>query len=118
MVFGPEYAFKIDFRKSRGRTEANLILLRNGHEIEDALNEDSGGVCDVASFGLRLSCLLLIKPKLRKILIMDEPFKNVHSEIYRERVREMIVQLSEKFKMQFIIVTGIDDFIVGDVVRL
>jgi ABC-type proline/glycine betaine transport system ATPase subunit len=49
---------------------------------------------------------------------MDEPFKNVHSEIYRERVREMIVQLSEKFKMQFIIVTGIDDFIVGDVVRL
>lgn len=118
LVFGPDYAFKINFSKKRGRTEANLVLLRKGHEIEDPLNEDSGGVVDIASFALRLSCMVLTRPALRRILILDEPFKNVHSAIYRERVREMIEKLSEQFKVQFVIVTGIDDFVLGKVVTL
>ena len=80
------YGLKILFERKRGRTEAELVLTKNGHEIKDPLNSDSGGVVDVAAFALRLSSIILRKPKLRRFLALDEPFKFV-SEEYRENVR-------------------------------
>ena len=117
-VFGPDYSFMILFERKRGRTEAKPILRFKDHEIEDPLNEDSGGVCDVAAFALRLSCMVLIKPPLQRTLILDEPFKNVHSEEYRSNIRHMLNQLAKQFKVQFIMVTGTTDFITGIEVKL
>ena len=116
-IFGKEYSFKIRFDRKRGRTEAHLILMKSGHEIEDPLNEDSGGVMDVATFALRLSCMMLIKPKLRRLLILDEPFKFV-SVKYREAIRDMLMKLSEDFKLQIIMVTHIPELVCGKRVQL
>jgi len=115
---GPdEYGFKIHFERKRGRTEARLVLTKNGNEIDDPLNSDSGGVIDVAAFALRLACIVLAKPKLRHIILLDEPFKFV-SEEYRDNVRLMLDSLSEDFNIQFIMVTHIKELETGKLVRL
>lgn len=111
------YEFKILFEKKRNKTEAKLILLNDKHIIEDPLNEDSGGVCDIAAFVLRLSCLMLNKPPLRKLVVLDEPFKNV-SEEYLPNVSIMLEKLSKDFKIQFIVVTHLKSLMIGKVVRL
>ena len=89
----------------------------NGDEIENVLNSDSGGVVEVAAFALRLSCLILSKPSLRRIIILDEPFKYV-SEEYRENIRLLLEGLSRDFKVQFIMVTHITELQTGKVIRL
>ena len=111
------YGFKIDFERKRGKTEANLLLTKNGHEIDDPLNSDSGGVCEVAALALRLSCIAMSKPYLRKILILDEPFKSV-SEEYLENVRLLLEGLAGDFGVQFVIVTHIPALETGKVIRL
>lgn len=118
MVFYDEsYGFRIRFEKKRHKTEARLLLLNKGHEIEKPLEEDSGGVCDIASFALRVSCLMLSKPQLRRLLVMDEPFKNV-SEEYRDNTRIMLEELSKDFDIQFILVTHEQGFKCGKIVHL
>jgi energy-coupling factor transporter ATP-binding protein EcfA2 len=116
-VFGNKYGFRIDFRRKRGRTEAHLILLKDGHEIEDAMNADSGGVVDIAAFALRLACIVLSKPPLEKIIIMDEPFRNLDQQ-NRENVRMLLEELALDFKIQFIIVTHENAFQTGKVIRI
>jgi len=115
-VFGDEYGFKIRFERKRGRTEANLLLLKNGHEIE-VLDADSGGVIDTAALALRLSCIVLAKPYLRRIIIMDEPFRNLDLQ-NRERMRVLLEELAKDFKVQFIIVTHEIAFQTGKVIEL
>jgi len=115
-IFGEGYGFRIDFRQKRGKTEAHLILLRDGDEIEDPTNEDSGGVLDVAAFALRVSALLLHKPPLRRILFMDEPFKSLSPE-YRDAVRMLLDQWSRKFNTQLVMATHMDELKSGKIVE-
>lgn len=114
-VFDEPYRFKINFERKRGRTEARLTFERAGHELNPASGA-GGGVIDVAAFALRLACLMLARPARRRLLVLDEPFKNVHSPIYRERVRLMLETLSEKMGVQIVMSTGIEEFQIGKVV--
>lgn len=116
-VFGEGYGFRIGFEKKRGRTEASLIVTKNGHDVEDPINEDSGGVVDVASFALRISCLLLRKPPLRRILILDEPFKSLSVE-YRPSIKMLLEKLSEDFDLQIILATHMTELHAGKVISL
>lgn len=118
IVFGEDaYEFKIHFERKRGRTEARLVFVRDDHEL-DPRSGSGGGVIDVAAFALRLAALLLSKPSPRRILVMDEPFKFVHSTVYRERVRLMLETLAEEMDFQFIMSTGIEDYHIGKVINL
>lgn len=115
-VFDDPYTFEIIFEKKRGRTEASLIFKKDGLEF-DPLTSTGGGVVDVAAFALRLSCLMLSKPALRKILIMDEPFKFVSHE-FRNRIRILLETLSKDMGVQFIMVTHIDELKTGNVIEI
>ena len=118
IVFGEDaYEFKILFERKRGRTEARLVFMRDEHEVNPR-SGSGGGVLDVASFSLRLACLLLTKPSPRRLIVMDEPFKNVHGSDYRERVGIMLKTLAEEMDFQFIMSTGISDFELGKVINL
>ena len=118
LIFDQEaYEFNIEFEKKRGRTEAKLQLSRDGMVLDDPINEAGGGVIDVAAFALRLSCLMLRQPKLRRVLFLDEPFKFL-SEEYRPEIHNMLVELSKEMKVQFIIITHIPELICGKVVQL
>ncbi len=116
-VFGNDYGFKINFKRMRGKTEARLVLLKDGHEIENVLDADSGGVIDTAAFALRLANIILNKPTLRRIIIMDEPFRNLDIQ-NREKVRILLEELSKEFKVQLIIVTHEIAFQIGKVIEL
>ena len=114
--FEEPYTFKILFEQKRNRTEARLVFERNGMEI-DPMSAAGGGAVDVAAFALRLSCLVLHKPKLNPVLILDEPFKFVSQE-YRANVREMLQRLSEEMGIQMIMVTHIPELVTGKEIRL
>lgn len=111
------YQFRINFIQKRGRTEAELVFLRDGEEFSPT-EECGGGCIDVASFALRLSCLLLLRPRKRRVMVADEPFKNVHGEGNRERVGELLQTLSRELGIQFIIATGLDWLQIGKVIEL
>jgi len=115
-VFDQPYKFIIHFERKRGRTEARLSFEREGLEV-DPMTASGGGVIDVAAFALRLACLMLSSPPLRKVLILDEPFKFV-SEEYRENIVSLLQTLSTEMGVQFIFVTHIDELKTGKVIQL
>lgn len=115
-VFEEPYEFRILFERKRGRTEARLVFLRNGVEV-DPLTAAGGGVVDVAGFALRLACLLLARPCSRRLVVMDEPYKFV-SAGYREAIRIMLETLADELQVQFVMVTHISELRCGKVVSL
>lgn len=115
-VFDNPYAFKIVFERKRGKTEAQLLFTRDGLDV-DPITASGGGMVDVAAFALRVACLMLHRPRLSKIVILDEPFKFVSAQ-YRENVRSMLEGLSADLKIQFVMVTHIKELETGKVVEL
>ena len=85
VVFDEPYEFRIDFDRKRGKTEARMVFVRDGMELDDPLNEVGGGVIDVASLALRLACVMLSKPPRRRLIVLDEPFSNIRGEENRRR---------------------------------
>jgi len=115
-VFDEPYEFRIIFERKRGQTEARLVFVRNGMEI-NPMDASGGGVTDVASFALRLSCIMLRRPQVRRFMVLDEPWKHL-SEIYRPRLRDCVEHLAEEMNIQFLIVTHSEEFRMGHIVRL
>lgn len=109
-VFPNEYEFKINFNVSRGKTDAELIFLdkRTGQTI-DPMEASGGGVVDVTCFALRISAWAL-ENGTDNLIILDEPFKFVSKDLV-ERAGEILKTLSEKMKLQLILVTHIPEFI-------
>ena len=116
-VFDEPYDFRIAFEQKRGRTEARLTFYRDGHE-HDPMTASGGGVVDVAAFALRLAALTLAQPPARRVLFLDEPFRFVHSPLYRRRVRQLLERLADDMGVQIIMVTGVAELQTGQVVEL
>lgn len=117
-VFDNPYKFNIVFEKNRGKTEAKLLFERDGFITDKPKSSCGGGVVDVAAFALQLACLILKKPAARKVMILDEPFKGVHSPVYRKNVKTLLKELSKDFGIQFIIATQVPEFKIGKVIEL
>lgn len=113
-VFDEPYEFKILFEKKRGQTEAKLAFFKGDKEVNPMR---CGGQLDVAAFALRLGVLLLRKPAVRKLIVMDEPFKFV-SHQRRESITELLNELSEEFNIQIIMVTHIQGLKCGKIIEL
>lgn len=110
------YGFAIRFDRKRGRTEARMVFLKDGEEV-NPIEEDSGGVVDVAAFGLRIACLLLSMPKRRKLLVLDEPFKGVAANNV-PAVATLLETLSRELGVQILLVTHCETLQVGKVIKL
>lgn len=116
-VFGADsYTFRIVFDRKRGKTEARLVFVKGGEEI-DPLTAAGGGVVEVAALALRLACLVLSRPKRRMLLVLDEPLVHL-SEEYRENVGQMLLTLSKEMGVQVIMVTHVPELAVGKRVEL
>jgi DNA repair exonuclease SbcCD ATPase subunit len=115
-VFDEPYEFRINFERTRGRTEARLVFVRGGEAVSP-LDSSGGGVVDVAAFALRTSCLMLSRPPARRVMVLDEPFRFV-SAGYRARVAAMLEGLATDLSIQFIMVTHIDELRCGEVVEV
>jgi len=116
-VFGENaYEFIIYFDRKRGKTEARLMFRRDDLEIHPLL-ASGGGPVDVAAFALRLAALTLTKPKRRKILFLDEAFRNV-SKDYWPALQEMLVGISQDLGIQLVLVTHEEGLKVGKVIEI
>ena len=115
-IFDDPYGFKMIFEQKRNKTEARLVFTRGEYEF-DPMDASGGGVVDVAAFALRVASLIISRPRLRKVIVMDEPFKFVSAE-YHERCRDMLLALSNEFDIQFIIVTHIPALVCGKKINI
>jgi len=116
-VFGEDcYEFKIKFEKLRGKTEARLVFVRDDHELSPT-DAAGGGVLDLASMALRLAALVLARPRRRKLLLLDEPFKHLSSN-YRPMVKTMLETLCKDLGLQIIMVTHAPELVVGKVIEI
>jgi DNA repair exonuclease SbcCD ATPase subunit len=116
-VFGDEsYEFTIAFEKKRGKTEARLVFVRDGQEV-DPTGAAGGGVVDVAAFALRLACLVLARPRRRRFLALDEPMRMLSRE-YVPRVRALLETVCVDMGLQLLIITHNRRLATGTVVEL
>ncbi len=102
-VFDDPYEFSLKFVDRRGKTEADIVFLRE-HEEVDPLQSAGGGAVDVSSFALRIALWSIGKPRSRNTIILDEPFRFLSADL-QPKAGEMMKMLSERMGIQFIIVT-------------
>lgn len=115
-IYGKSYSFAFQFTQQKNRTVCRLTVLNNGMEL-DPMTEVGGGIADVVAFALRIAVLVARKPQLRRVLILDEPFRFVSSQ-YREAVGQLIETLATEAGIQFVFVTHISELELGHVQRL
>jgi hypothetical protein len=101
--FPDEYAFTVNFDIKYGKTECELLFKKRGIDI-DPMSASGGGVVDLTAFALRISIWSLGKSD--NCIILDEPLKWLQPRELNRKGLEIIKQLSEKLKLQFIIVTN------------
>lgn len=99
--FPDEYKFDVNFEIKRGRTEAKLVFMKNGNEV-DPMEASGGGVVDLASFALRISAWSL--GNTDNAIILDEPFRFLSKDL-QPRAGEIMKKISKSLGLQFIIVT-------------
>ena len=116
LIFTDAYEFKLIFERKRGKTEARPIFIKNGHEI-DPTYSSGGGVRDVTSFALRMACMILARPRRRKLIVLDEPFKMMSPD-NRDRVKLMLEVLSEELGIQIVMITHDKTLVTGHVIDL
>jgi len=103
-----DYRFKADFIQRRGQTEVDLMLAdAQGNRIKPS-DQDGGGLVDVVAFLLRVA-LWSLGRETRPVIILDEPFRNLHGRDDQQRASELIHELSVRLGLQFIIITGEDE---------
>ena len=105
--FPGEYQFQLKFEIKRNKTEARLVFLKNGYEIEP-IEASGGGVVDVASFALRIAAWSL--GKTRNTICLDEPMKFLSRDL-QPRAGEILSEISKKLNIQFIMVSHVADII-------
>lgn len=105
--FPDEYEFNLVFEIKRNKTEARLVFMKNGFEI-DPMEASGGGVVDVASFALRIAAWSL--GKTNNVICLDEPMKFLSRDL-QPRAGEILQEISKKLGIQFIMVSHVADII-------
>lgn len=113
----PDY-FDIEFVQKRNQIEGDIYIVQNGIKM-NPIQSSGGGLLDIISFGLQIACWSLQIKKKSNTIILDEPFKNINdpnNEMgLKEFVCEMLKKISDKLKIQFIIIGSNNDFTeIGD----
>lgn len=103
--FPDRYEFQVQFEIKRGKTEAELRLIEDGHAM-NPMDANGGGVVDIAAFALRIAGWTL--GRTANVIILDEPFRFLSREL-RPKAAEIIQALSRRLDLQFIVVTHADE---------
>jgi DNA repair exonuclease SbcCD ATPase subunit len=71
LVHGKEYEFEVRFVTRRNSTEADLVLKKNGHEV-DILGNSGLGVANIIAITTR-AALILLGGRRDRFMLLDEP---------------------------------------------
>lgn len=104
-ILDEPYQFLVKFVIRRSKTECDLYFLKD-KELFDPMEESGGGVIDIAAFALQIALLNLSEPKIRGVVITDEPFKHL-SKDHHEKASVVLGELSRRMdpKLQIIMIT-------------
>lgn len=102
-VFPNPYALSVKFVERRGKTECDLGFERDG-DVVDPISATGGGAVDVASFALRVAAWSMRNPRSRSLLILDEPFRYVSTNL-QDKAGSMLKEISSKLGIQMILIT-------------
>jgi DNA repair exonuclease SbcCD ATPase subunit len=105
--FPGEYTFDVDFQIKRGKTEASLVFIKDGHSV-DPMDASGGGVVDLASFALRIAVWCL--GKTDNVIVLDEPFRFLSRDL-QPQAGEILREISHRLNLQIIMVTHSKDII-------
>jgi DNA repair exonuclease SbcCD ATPase subunit len=95
--------FGLRFELARGQMTATPII-KTGDVETEAKDARGGGVLDVASFLLRCVMLVLTRPKLERVLVLDEIFKHL-SRNHLQAAGSLVKEMSERLGIQMIMVS-------------
>lgn len=118
----PTLEFKLRYSEAKGggmtkRPEVSMAILHehNGEIVEGNLKSSfGGGLSVVAALLLKVVVVLHLNPRVRPILILDEPLKDLSPAYdgqdavvngYRERMADFLRELTEETDLQIIMVT-------------
>lgn len=116
-VYDTDYEFQIVFDRKRGKTEARMVFIHEGKEFRPTASR-GGGVIDVAAFALRLAKIMMQRPRGRRLLVLDEPFKNINGPEAQERAANMLEAFAARLKVQIVMVSDDDWLQLGKVVQI
>lgn len=102
-VFPNPYALSVKFVERRGKTECDIGFARDG-DVLDPLSASGGGAVDIASFALRIAAWSMLTPRSSSILILDEPFRYLSSNL-QNKAGEMLREVTKKLGLQLLIIT-------------
>jgi len=105
-VFDNPYTFHAEFVTRRNRTECDLYFMRDGYR-RSPMDASGGGVVNVASSALRIGLLML--SRYRKVLILDEPTKDLHSKKLKKRMSNFLKEVTKKAGIQLLVFSGDED---------
>lgn len=108
-VYDEPYQLVAEFVQRRNKTECDLLFERGGERM-DPISASGGGAINIASFALRVASWSMLHPRSNSVLVLDEPFGNVSVDLL-PRASEMLKQISEKLKLQIIMVTHAEELI-------
>lgn len=102
-VFPNAYTLDVDFIEKRNKIECDLYFVRDGQRIKP-VDASGGGAVDVAAFALRTASWSMESPRTDNVLLMDEPLRFLSLDL-QDKASEMIKEIANKLKLQFIIIT-------------
>jgi len=108
-VFPDPYSLSVKFVERRGKTECDLGFERDDVVI-DPISASGGGAIDVAGFALRIAAWSMRHPKSQPVLILDEPFRYLSTDL-QEKAGGMLHEISSRLNIQMIIVTHEEELI-------
>lgn len=100
--FPGQYDFIMEFELKRGRTECRFSLEGDYNIKYNPMDSNGGGVIDIISFALRLSCWSISRTD--NLIVLDEPFKFLSSNL-RPLASEILKILSVKLGLQIILIS-------------
>ena len=111
-VFENGPSLSVSFVSRRGQIEVDMGFEEDGH-IGDPLNDDGGGLVDVAAVALRFSCWTLNRKRTRPVIILDEPLKWLKGSDLPYKGARIIKEISEKLGLQIIMISHDPELIEG-----
>lgn len=101
-VFDASLEFKVAFVERRGGTEADLLLFKNGKDV-DPLGNSGLSIANVIAIALR-AAFIILNGKVDRFMLLDEPTAAVM--VSKQRlVGEMLQVLCKKFKFKILLTT-------------
>lgn len=88
-----------------------IKTLKGGKEVFlDPESQEGGGKVEVIALGLRVAGLILLSPQQERVLILDEPFRQLSSRstsqsLNKQRAVQLLKQISEQYHIQMIIIS-------------